>query len=414
MRILVWSPIPVWPALTGSQARIGAITDMLVSLGHEVHLFAPLQIKGLASVEEFQIESRRHGLAGLDTWKPNWVDRLRMHGLHPLVRQFLPALEPLTNLLGRGRQKRLFRERVRQLRPDLLFCNYAFSAMLLERDQDVPAVCDMLDLLTLNYRMQASVRKRSLDLAAPGRWKEPTDGYRDLSSGGGGRELALLGRFDGVVAIVSREQSLLEAAMGERRVLHLPMLFPSIHGEQASEGGGGIFLGDNPLNLEGLAWFVGNCLPRVRASSPDFEILVAGTVCDRLRGKIDGLRILGRVQDPAEFYRQVSWVACPTFLGTGEQFKIGEAMCHGKATISFDWMSSPVRDGIDGFRVGSTAGFCEAVQALDGDREMARAMGAQSRERVLESRSPEHHLRRLGGWIESIVDRRSENRFKHV
>lgn len=221
------------------------------------------------------------------------------------------------------------------------------------------------------------------------------------------REIDQLGQFDGRISISDHDHRyMLEYSLGASTFL-LPMCFdPPAHIMPVLGNIGGILLGDNPLNLEGLSWFLQEALPEIKRVDPAFEVVLAGAICDRLSGTLAGVRVMGRIGCIDEFYEQVGYVICPTYLGTGEQFKIGEAMSFGRATVSFDWMSSPVRDGVEGFRAVNAESFIQSIRHLAEHPALASAFGKAARERIESARNAATWSRSLDEYLQTVAHSR--------
>lgn len=89
-------------------------------------------------------------------------------------------------------------------------------------------------------------------------------------------------------------------------------------------------------NRLALAWMLAEVLPLLPA---DARLVLAGTGLDRLPVVLPPaqrarLRLLGRVDDVADFYRQVDVVALPSLAGSGVQEKAIEAIARAAAVVA--------------------------------------------------------------------------------
>lgn len=89
-------------------------------------------------------------------------------------------------------------------------------------------------------------------------------------------------------------------------------------------------------NRLALAWMLTEVLPRLPA---DARLVLAGTGLDRLPVLLPPaqqaqLRVLGRVNDVSDFYRQVDVVALPSLEGSGVQEKAIEAIARAAAVVA--------------------------------------------------------------------------------
>lgn len=88
-------------------------------------------------------------------------------------------------------------------------------------------------------------------------------------------------------------------------------------------------------NREGLAWFLSEVWPHVRAAVPDASLYVAGG--GDSEGLIDGaagVTALGRVPDLARLLAGVRVVVVPVLAGPGTPLKFGEALASGAAVVA--------------------------------------------------------------------------------
>jgi glycosyltransferase involved in cell wall biosynthesis len=106
-----------------------------------------------------------------------------------------------------------------------------------------------------------------------------------------------------------------------------------------------LFVGSKyAANVEGIKWFIDNCVPLIRASTDSFIVRVAGSVIEELQTGIDlnGIELLGIVENLQEEYDKASIVIVPILSGTGVKIKLIDALASGKAVVT----TTP---GISGF-----------------------------------------------------------------
>jgi glycosyltransferase involved in cell wall biosynthesis len=89
-------------------------------------------------------------------------------------------------------------------------------------------------------------------------------------------------------------------------------------------------------NREGVEWFLKNVWPKVVEQIPDAKFYLAGrNFPDEIKNlKVQGLVIVGEVEDAAQFVSSTSISIVPLFAGSGMRVKIIEAMALGRAIIS--------------------------------------------------------------------------------
>ncbi len=94
-------------------------------------------------------------------------------------------------------------------------------------------------------------------------------------------------------------------------------------------------LGYEP-NLDGLLWFADQVLPRIRRHDPSVSLRVVGsglTDQHRLRS-VDGIEVVGAVDDVGAELRRATGVVVPLRWGAGTRIKILEAFAHRVPVVS--------------------------------------------------------------------------------
>jgi glycosyltransferase involved in cell wall biosynthesis len=87
-------------------------------------------------------------------------------------------------------------------------------------------------------------------------------------------------------------------------------------------------------NSLGLAWFLKEVWPLVRAGLPDAVAFVAGSGIDQTDDWPDGAQFIGRVSDLAAFTASASVVAVPVLEGVGASVKFAEALATGASVVA--------------------------------------------------------------------------------
>jgi hypothetical protein len=110
------------------------------------------------------------------------------------------------------------------------------------------------------------------------------------------------------------------------------------------------------------------------------SVEVAGNVCEKLSTKAPHIKLAGRVDDAAAFYKGVDVIVAPMEFSTGIKVKVGEALGYGKPVVS-------TRDGFDGYpatdpfhTLESIDDVCKALVALASDRERLKQLEQRSEE----------------------------------
>lgn len=93
--------------------------------------------------------------------------------------------------------------------------------------------------------------------------------------------------------------------------------------------------GSNGYNINGIRWFINEVFPLVRKRFADAQLLIGGAICKAIRDleSMEGVCLLGFIDDLAEFYSQGDVAINPVFQGTGLKIKTFESISYDKATI---------------------------------------------------------------------------------
>jgi hypothetical protein len=162
-------------------------------------------------------------------------------------------------------------------------------------------------------------------------------------------------RADLVLAIQPDEQEKLTRIVNQsRRVITVGVDFAVTAAKSRVEGQKVLYVGsDNAMNVQGLRDFLRFAWPAVRKQVPEAELLVAGRVCDSVRCRFPGVRLLGPVRDLSDLYRQTKVTINPSLAGTGLKVKTLEALSFLQPVVT--WST-----GTDGLRPELTQ-FCKVA-----------------------------------------------------
>ncbi len=103
-------------------------------------------------------------------------------------------------------------------------------------------------------------------------------------------------------------------------------------------------------NVDAMLWLINDIWPRIRRAVPNAECLLAGPIRPEYRDQasgIEGMRVMGFVDDLQNLLQTASVSIAPIRFGTGTRIKILEAMAAGCPVVS-------TRKG------------CEGIEAADG------------------------------------------------
>lgn len=214
------------------------------------------------------------------------------------------------------------------------------------------------------------------------RWRRLADHVRFLSA----RRLEprFLNQVDRVTVFTERDRRQLRD-LHVRTPIDVSAAFVDLPPTPSRRGSHGVvgFVGPmwRPENATGIAWFVQEVWPLVRARHPDARLRVAGAgpVADAPHG----VEYLGFVPDLEAFFRQLDVFVAPLLIGAGLKFKVLQAFAHGlpvvATTVAAEGIELPA-DGPPFARVhDDPAHFAAAVSELLGDVGGALRLGHEAR-----------------------------------
>jgi len=375
MRVLALTHRTPFPPDKGDKIRTHHLLSGVAALGAEVHVVAfaepPSDLSHAARLR------RRFASVTLIPLEMRW-QRVRA----------LPALlgrAPLTvPVFDHPAMHAAVNERVRDLRPDVIFAESTSMAPYALAHPEVPLVMDYVDADSAKWRAYAETA------GLPQRWVYA-------------REARTLARFEREVAAratisvitAERERALLEEIAPGRGVRVLangvdtdyftPRAAPS--SSRAL-----VFFGamDYGANIEAATTLVREVLPQVRARYPEARVVIAGArptpEVRRLAEQCD-VTVTGYVDDMRAVVQGCGVCVFPLRVARGVQNKVLEAMAMGVPVVT----TPAVAEGVSA-REGSElqvtalgdggARMADAVCALLADPEDASRMAARARSRV--------------------------------
>jgi glycosyltransferase involved in cell wall biosynthesis len=164
----------------------------------------------------------------------------------------------------------------------------------------------------------------------------------------------LINRFDQVFLSNPTDARSLARAHPSARIALLPNVVPPAHAAThvARDPWHMLFLGTLSYlpNEDGVAWFIRDVLPAMRAREPRMTLRVAGVGMPEGLSMLlasDGVDFAGEVPDVAPEYAAACMLVVPLRAGSGTRIKILEAFAHGTPVVSTSIGAAglDVRDG---------------------------------------------------------------------
>lgn len=315
MKILIVSKCPTHPTDAGNKWWILSQAETFMYLGHEVH-FLYINEPGLRNDPAVYLDS-------IDKTKKYWGDRFHLL-------QVGKGEKLKFNLLKRYRQK---------------FFHSHWSL-----DDQYPAGLDkMVNELDAQYHFDACVinywylSRLFEHIRIPKKAIATHDAiaYKDLKIGmptmciTADTEARAMQRCPHIFALQEQEADYFQILSPKSKVYNLYGKYAH-HSQPVVGNHKMVFLsGNNEFNQNGIKWFLKEVFPVIRKAFPDAELLVGGSICKVLPslGTIEGVKALGYIDDPADFYAQADVAINPVYQGTGLKIKTFEAISYDKITL---------------------------------------------------------------------------------
>jgi glycosyltransferase involved in cell wall biosynthesis len=395
---LVFFPHNLFPPQSGAHVRCLSMLRGLRNCGLDVHLASSTATRVFPWRPEARKRLLETGLSGVhlhasvpSALPPRWALHLRalrrVQGLLAEPERTVETPHPLYDHVA-GLEI-WFARLAQSLRARVVVVSYAGYGYM--RPRPTPGsllAMDTYDLVTLNSAMQAALSRAFGD-----RWEIReqdlpevlNEGFYDrLGPKALPAEFAVYDLFDCAIAITDRERDAISAETHNTRcrVVRPAVAVPPVASDYSA---GAVFAtGPNLFNFQGALYYAHRVAPLIRQELPSFELSVTGDVVCRRLPECAGLRKLGFVPNLEALYSTARFAVCPVFGGTGQQFKIIEAMAHGLPVVALKAIrnDSAIVHGVNGFLCADAEEFARCCVLLTRDVETARRMGQEARKTV--------------------------------
>ncbi|MBS9475979.1 glycosyltransferase family 4 protein [Ancylobacter radicis] len=369
MKILMVSPITACPPTAGNRARVVALARAVRDLGHELHFafLAPIHTDDATAHADNEPEfgrGRFHlvSLSDKDTLhsriRARWRRARREYNI------FNPHIYRLDEFYypSYDRSLRFLQDTHRF---DAVICEYVFMSRALENfDAATLKILDTHD----------AFGDRHLEFLKVGRTPQ-------WFSTPKAQELRGFRRADAVIAIQPSEAERFSRDLGSTPPqMHTISHFLDLSRRATlSDAPAAVFVGSrNDINISAVDHLQKAILPRILARRPDFRLVVAGAICERVPDQ-PGVVKLGQVNHVSDAFAHAPISLNPTIFGTGINIKQLDAMAAGVPSVSTQTGSrgfeAPERDAyIATVPDDDPDGFAEAVVALLADPDRCRLM----------------------------------------
>ncbi len=158
---------------------------------------------------------------------------------------------------------------------------------------------------------------------------------------------------------------------------------PALTASDEQTRSGILFVGSfkHPANHDGLAYFLREVFPRIRATRPETVLTVVGAPAPNEFATIPGVEVRGFVEDLAPVYRRAQVCIAPIRFGGGIKTKVLEALAHEVPVVTTPLGAEGI-GAVDGRELVVAKGAAEfasrTIELLD-DRARCARMGQAGR-----------------------------------
>ncbi|TVR15930.1 MAG: glycosyltransferase [Balneolaceae bacterium] len=339
-KILIISPVPVFPWHAGNRMRIKSICDALITRGCELDFF-------YIGFDEKLSENHYTFFNGqvldhlIDDTTTNFVKEpvLRIqeivNGLKTRAGYFQRRLKygedsarfnkSLSEFKSIKKQ-RLLKEQIQKNIYDGVLLNYTVYSHLFDLfDDNVIKIIDTHDRLSDRYTLFLE------EGVEPVIWKSISSADEKKS----------LSKADVILAITQKEAEYFRELIKVSKPDILTVTHLSPYDEvplSAGRSGKTIITvgGKSEINLNGLNWFLDKVWRHITKKFNDAELLVAGSLCEQSSAFVynENVTLLGRFDSTHEVYDKAGLCVNPIQFGTGLKIKTIEALSSGKKIIT--------------------------------------------------------------------------------
>ncbi len=332
-KILIISPVDLFPGHAGNKTRIIKVCSALMEMGYELDFYYTGFQKNQdpahksffngkileSDVDSYPITESLN-LRTREIWngikiKKELLKRLFLDGI--LSAKYNQSLYNFKNV----RKVELLKRQLTNTSYKAVIVNYAVYSHYFDLfDDEIQKIIDVHDCLTDRFRLYIE------------QGEKPVAWYSIRRQD----DRQALQKADIIWAITDKERNYYQNLTGKPTVYtlrHLEKFAPV----KSLPGSSNILMvaSDNKLNLDGLKWFLSKVWPRVLANVRDAKLIIAGSICKRKKiFSAENVEFFGRYDSDEEIYSMGDICINPMQAGTGLKIKTLEALARGKVVVS--------------------------------------------------------------------------------
>ena len=207
-------------------------------------------------------------------------------------------------------------------------------------------------------------------------------------------ETERINHYDGIACITQNDADLFRKAGCTRPLSVIPFGVGTAPLENMEPDPNALFhIGsmDWKPNQEGIRWFIDKVWPLIHSRMPQLQFFVAGRRMpdDLMKLELDGIRVVGEVEDSARFIASKQINIVPLLAGSGIRVKIIEAMSMGKTVITTTVGAQGIEcaDGTHLLIADTPQQFADQLQRCTDNPELCRQIGQNARRLIEEKYS---------------------------
>jgi glycosyltransferase involved in cell wall biosynthesis len=337
-KILIISPVPLFPGRAGNRERIRAICmelmnkdyildffytgfDQEISEGHD-SFFNGTVLNHKLEIEKLRFTKNpllriREIANGLKIKMERWLRYLKGGSASARFNKSLTEYKNLGKWL-------LLKGQIDCSSYNAVIVNYAPYSFYFDLfDDETIRIIDTHDRLTDRFNLYTNSSREPVD------WHSLTQND----------EKQALAKADVVWAITEDEKTFFEKLVDSTstKVYTLRHLIPFKKIMNQEENNRIVMIGStNRLNIDGLTWFLEQVWQKIRHYELDLKFLIAGSICEVVDETIldDDVELYGRFDSAEEIYSKGDLFINPMQEGTGLKIKTFEALAKGKFVLS--------------------------------------------------------------------------------
>jgi glycosyltransferase involved in cell wall biosynthesis len=398
MRIIIVTPVLPIPARSGAEIRVLSVATAL-SNRHEVEL--------LTSEPQGADHSAREKAKRLFV-ACHYAPKIKRSRIARVAGAFFRLLrgEPLaTTYFTSKALKALLKRVTRERRYDVVAIEHTEMSKYVSA---VDACFSPVKLLTMHNIVSLQYHRRfEVESSFGGKMRALLTSVPMRSW-----EVRMANRFD-VVAVMSHvDEGLLTPRLKRPKIVVVPNGVDTYRTMVANMGTRKeviAFVGamDYAPNMDAVLWFARSVFPQVRSARP-LEFWIIGRNPPKevtALSAIDGVKVIGEVEDVKPLYAEAKISVVPLRSGGGTRLKILEAMATGTPVVSTS-MGAEGIEAVDNEHLliaDTPDGLCEQILRLDEDEQLWSTISRNGRALVEQSYSWSRIVQQLEDALQSHV-----------